>query len=437
MNMTENQLRREIGFTVAVSLVIGTVIGSGVFMKPGIVIASAGGSTMALWAWILGGIITLAGGLTVAEISSQIPKTGGLYVYLEEVYGKMWGFLSGWVQAIVYGPAIIAALGLYFGMLFVHLFGMNEQWQMWVGVITVLFLGTVNSIGTKYGGLVQTISTVGKLIPIALIIIFGLWKGNNDVLGMASGVTNVEISMGAAILATLFAYDGWMLVGFVAGEMKNPEKLLPRAIIVGLSVVTAIYLLVNVAMLHVLPADKIVALGPNAAGTAASILFGDIGGKLISVGILVSIFGCLNGKILTFPRVVYAMAERGQLPASQLLSRVHPNFGTPFYATASQIILAIIMMVISNPDRLSDIAIFAVYLFYIQAFFAVFILRKRNPGIKRVYSVPLYPIIPIVAIIGSGFVVISTIMDKPFDSLIAIGIAVIGLPVFWLLERRI
>lgn len=434
--MTENQLRREIGFTVAVSIVIGTVIGSGVFMKPGIVISSAGGSTMALWAWVLGGIITLAGGLTVAEISSQIPKTGGLYVYLEEVYGKVWGFLSGWVQAIVYGPAIIAALGLYFGMLFVNLFGMNEQWQMWVGLGAVVFLGTVNSIGTKYGGWVQMISTLGKLIPIALIIIFGLWKGNNNVLGMASGVTNVEISMGAAILATLFAYDGWMLVGFVAGEMKNPEKMLPRAIITGLSVVTAIYLLVNVAMLHVLPADKIVALGPNAAGTAASTLFGNIGGKLISVGILVSIFGCLNGKILTFPRVVYAMAERGQLPASRLLSSVHPKFGTPFYATASQIMLAIIMMVISNPDRLSDIAIFAVYLFYIQTFFAVFILRKRNSGIKRVYSVPLYPIIPILAIIGSGFVVISTIIDKPFDSLIAIGIAVIGLPVFWLLERR-
>lgn len=194
--------------------------------------------------------------------------------------------------------------------------------------------------------------------------------------------------------------------------------------------------MVNVAMLHVLPADKIVELGPNAAGTVASVMFGDIGGKLISVGILVSIFGCLNGKILTFPRVPYAMAERGQLPASRLLSQVHPKFGTPFYATVSQIILAIIMMIISNPDHLSDIAIFAVYLFYIQAFFAVFILRKRNAGIKRVYSVPLYPIIPIVAIIGSGFVVISTIMDKPFDTLIAIGIAVIGLPVFWMLERR-
>lgn len=435
MGMTENKLKKEIGFTVAMSLVIGTVIGSGVFMKPGKVIEYAGDSTMALWAWILGGIITLAGGLTIAEVSSQIPKTGGLYVYLEEVYGKVWGYLSGWVQTIIYGPAIIGALGLYFGSLLANLFSLEGQWKLWLGIGSVVFLGIINSIGTKYGGIVQTLSTVGKLIPIALIIVFGIWKGNNEVLGIGSGISSTEVSLGAAVLATLWAYDGWMLVGFVAGEMKNPAKLLPRAIITGLSLVTAIYLLVNVALLQVLPADKVVALGENAAGTAASVLFGDIGGKLISIGILVSIFGCLNGKILTFPRVPYAMAEREQLPGSGLLSRVHDKFGTPVYATTLQIVFAVVMMIISNPDRLSEIAIFSVYLFYIQAFFAVFILRKRNRDVKRVYSVPLYPLIPIVAIIGSGFVVISTIFDNPQDSLLAIGITLAGLPVYFMLQR--
>ncbi len=434
--ITEKQLKKDIGLTMAMSIVIGTVIGSGIFMKPGKVIESAGGSTMALWAWVLGGIITLAGGLTIAEISTQIPKTGGLYVYLEEVYGKFWGYLSGWVQTVIYGPALIAALGLYFGSLLAHLLGIEDSWKTVLGIGTVLFLAIVNSLGAKYGGIVQTAATIGKLIPIMLIAVFGILRGNSQILDMSSGVTTASISMGAAILATLWAYDGWMMVGFVAGEMKNPAKVLPRAIIGGLAIVTAAYLLVNLAMLHVLPANKIVSLGENSAGTAASLLFGDIGGKLISVGILVSIFGCLNGKILTFPRVPYAMAERNQLPAAGTLSRIHPKFGTPVPAIILQVVLATIMMIVSNPDRLSDIAIFSVYIFYIQAFLAVFILRKRNAGQVRAYSVPLYPIIPFIAIIGSGYIVVSTILNKPVDSLFAIGLTILGLPLYWLLQRK-
>jgi APA family basic amino acid/polyamine antiporter len=428
-------LKKEVGMTLATSLVIGTVIGSGIFMKPGKVIEYAGDSTMALWAWVLGGLITLASGLTIAEVGTQIPKTGGLYVYLEEVYGKVWGFLCGWVQTVIYGPAVIGALGLFFGSLLAHLFQWGEQWKLPLGIASVVFLAVVNSLGTKYGGFVQTAATLGKMIPIALIAVFGVWKGNGQILHMESGVTT-EISMGAAILATLWAYDGWMLVGFMAGEMKNPAKVLPRAIIGGLTVVTLAYLLVNVALLHLLPAAQIVQLGENAAGTAAFLLFGEMGGKLISVGILISIFGCLNGKILAFPRVPFAMAERGQLPFSRLLKRVNKTYATPVYAIISQVAIALIMMVASNPDRLSDLAIFSVYLFYIQAFCALFLLRKRNAGTVRTYSVPLYPIVPLFAIIGSGYIVISTIMNNPVDSLTAVAVTLVGLPLYWYLERK-
>lgn len=431
----EGQFKQNIGLTVAMSLVIGTVIGSGIFMKPGKVIASAGGSTMALWAWVLGGIITFASGLTIAEVSAQIPKTGGLYVYLEEVYGKVWGYLCGWVQTIIYGPAIIGALGLYFGSLLAALFGLDSEWKTAFGIISVLFLAIVNALGTKYGGILQAVATIGKLLPIAAIAIFGIWKGHEPVLNMASGV-NTHISMGAAILATLWAYDGWMLVGFVAGEMKNPAKLLPKAIISGLSIVTVAYLLVNVAMLHVLPAAKIVVYGENAAGTAAGLLFGPLGGKLISVGILVSIFGCLNGKILAFPRVPFAMAERGQLPGAKWLAKIDGKRGTPINSTIMQVVIATVMMLASNPDRLSDLAIFAVYLFYIQALAAVFILRKRNKKQENLYRVPLYPVIPLVAIIGSAYVVISTLFDNPTDTLFAIGVTIIGLPIYWALNRK-
>lgn len=434
MQMSENNLKKDIGFTVALSLVIGTVIGSGVFMKPGIILAQTGNSTNALWAWLIAGIITLASGLTIAEIGAQIPKTGGLNVYLEETYGKIWGYLCGWMQTIIYGPAIIGTLGLYLGSLVTNLFAFPDEWSIWVGIGFVLFLAGVNMLGTKYGGYVQTLSTAVKLIPIALIIIFGLWKGNSQIFDMSSGVT-AEISMGAAVLAALFAYDGWILVGSVAGEMKNPTKLLPKAIIGGLTLVTAIYLLVNLALLHVLPADQIVALGENAAGTAASVLFGDIGGKLISIGIIISIFGCLNGKIMAFPRVPFAMAERRQLPASRFLMKVHPKCKTPIFAIVSQILLAIILMLLSDPNRLSDISVFSTFLFYVLAFFAVFILRKRHAGTTRPYSVPLYPFIPLVAIIGAGFVIISSLINDPVGSLIVVGITLAGLPLYWFRNR--
>lgn len=432
---TEAQLKKDIGLIVAMSIVIGSVIGSGIFMKPGKVIAAAGDSNMALVAWVLGGIITLASGLTIAEVSAQIPKTGGLYVYLEEVYGRVWGYLCGWVQTLIYGPAVIGALGLYFGSLLAHFFGWSPEYKLMLAISTMAFLAFVNCLGSKYGGFIQAAATAGKLVPIALIAIFGLLQGNTQILNMPSGLST-HTGMAAAILATLWAYDGWVLVGFVAGEMKNPAKILPLAIVSGLIVVTVAYLSVNMAIMHVLPASDIVSFGENSAASAASVLFGGIGGKVISIGIIISIFGTLNGKILTFPRVPYAMAERGQLPFSGLLAKVHANFGTPVYATIFQILLAALFMTVGDPDRLTDIAIFAIYIFYIFAFVAVFLLRKRNRGKTREYSVPAYPVIPIIAIIGALFIIISTLLDNPTDTLYALGLTVVGLPMYWYLDRK-
>jgi basic amino acid/polyamine antiporter, APA family len=431
----EAALKKDIGLSVAMSIVIGTVIGSGIFMKPGSVLEYTGSSNLALLAWALGGLITLAGGLTIAEVATQIPKTGGLYVYMEEVYGKLWGYLSGWVQTVIYGPAVIGALGLYFGSLIANLFSWEKSFGPWIGIGTVLFLTIVNNFGTKYGGFVQNLFTIGKLVPIALIIVFGIAQGNEQILNSSSGSV-VEISMGAAILATLFAYDGWLMVGFVAGEMKNPGKTLPKAIIGGILIVMAAYLLVNIALLHILPASEIVRLGENLAASAATILFGPLGGKLIAVGIAVSIFGCLNGKILTIPRVPFAMAERNQLPMAKTFSKVSEKYGTPIAATYLQVVIAIIMMILTDPDYLSEMAIFAVYIFYMFAFYAVFKLRKRNKGAARVYSVPLFPVVPIFAIIGSVYIVGATIMNDPFDSLTAIVITLAGLPVYYWLQRK-
>ncbi|MEW8986583.1 MAG: amino acid permease, partial [Bacillus sp. (in: firmicutes)] len=421
----KTHLKKNIGFAVATSLVVGTVIGSGIFMKPGVVISATGNSTLALWAWVIGGIITLASGLTIAEVSVKIPKTGGLYAYIEEVYGKKWGFLCGWVQTLIYGPAIMGALSLYFGSLVAGVFGFTGNSYVYIGIITILFLGFMNLLGTQYGGFIQTVSTIGKLIPIIFIATFGMFQGDIQILNMDSGDSR-SFSMGAAVLATLWAYDGWMNVGYMAGEMKNPSKTLPRAIITGILIVILSYLTVNIAMLHVLPASKIVELGPNAASTAAEILFGKMGGTLLTIGILISIFGCLNGKILTFPRIPFAMAENGLLPAARVWAKVHPKYQTPVMATIMQLVIAIIMMLLGSADRLSDIAIFAVFTFYGMSFAAVFLLRKKVKVTS--YKVPLYPITPLVAIIGAIYILGSTVINAPTDALLSIGIALIGLP---------
>ena len=230
------ELKRSIGFITATAIVIGTVIGSGIFMKPGIVIGATGDSTLALLVWVIGGIITLASGLTIAEVSAKIPETGGLYVYIEKVYGRFWGFLCGWVQTIIYGPAVIGALGLYFGTLFANIFSLPKESELWIGIMAVLFLSVVNMLGSQFGGIVQSVLTAAKLLPIFLIIVFGVVKGNVPIFGMDSG-SSQAINFGAGVLATLWAYDGWMNVGFVAGEMKNPAKTLPKAIITGILIV--------------------------------------------------------------------------------------------------------------------------------------------------------------------------------------------------------
>lgn len=433
MTEGQNNLKKNLGLIATMALVIGMVIGSGIFMKPGSVILAAGDSTLALTAWLLGGSITLAAGLTVSELGAQIPKTGGLYTYLNEVYGKVWSYLYGWMQTVIYGPATIGALGLYFSSLMLPFFGLHEDLKLLIAVAAVFFMTGVNCLGTKYGGFIQTIATVGKLIPIALIAIVGLWKGNGQILGMTSGVSP-SLGMGAAILATLWAYDGWIGVSFVAGEMKDPARQLPRAIIFGLGIVIVAYLTINMAIMHVLPAEEIAALGKMASGTASGLLFGEIGGRLINIGILISIFGALNGYILTNGRVPYAMALNGQLPASFVWAKVPQSVGTPVNAMLLEAVLATVLMIFFDPDSLTDVAMFVMWTFYISAFIAVFVLRKRYPSAERSYRVPGYPFIPVIAISGALYIIVSMFINKPVDALLAIGITLVGLPIYWFVK---
>ena len=434
MEKENNDVRRSLGFGSAISIVIGTIIGSGIFFKQASILDSAGSSTMAIAAWIFGGVITLTAGLTIAEIGAQMPYTGGLYVYVENLYGRICGFLAGWMQVIVYGPAIIASVAGFMSIMITNLFGIDAKWRIPVALITIIAIGLMNFLENNVAAAFSVITTIGKMIPIAAIIIFGLFWGHQDALGQTvSEVNRSTGGFGVAVLATLFGYDGWILIANLGGEMKNPQKLLPKAIILGISSVLVIYTLITIGIFIFIPANMIHSLGENTTSYLATKAFGEIGGKLLSIGIIISMMGTLNGKIITFPRIVYAMARRGDLPFSRLLSYVTPKGKSPIIATVFIIILATIMMLFFDPDHLSDLCVFTIYCFYLMTFFGIFILRKKNN--KRPFSTPLYPLVPIVAIAGGLFVLISELFNDPAGVLLFVSIVVIGLPVLYVVKR--
>lgn len=425
-------LNRSLGFWSALALVVGTVIGSGIFFKQSSVLDSAGSTGGALLAWLLGGLITLTAGLTIAELGAQMPHTGGLYAYMEGIYGRFWGFLSGWMQIVVYGPAIIASIAAYLGILLVGFFHLQTTWAVPLAILVIVLIGCLNMLENRFGAAFQIITTLGKLLPIAAIIIFGLFYGDQDAFGQTlHTVSHTTGNFGVAVLASLFAYDGWILVANLGGEIKNPQKLLPRAIICGISLVLVAYTLVSYGILHFLPAATIHQLGQQTTVYFANRAFGTIGGRLLNIGIIVSMVGCLNGKIMTFPRIVYAMAQRRQLPFSVQLAYLHQQTHEPMVATAAIIVYASIMILFFDPDRLSDLCIFTVYCFYVAAFVGVFLLRHRHAHQSRPFSTPGFPFTPLIAILGALFVIISEIGSDLPGVLLSLLIVALGIPVYF------
>lgn len=432
--MSNQDLKKSITFSQAISIVVGVIIGSGIFLKTGVVFQNAGSPYLGIIAWFIGGIITLTSALTIAEISSAIPETGGLYAYLKVLYGDVWAFLLGWVQTIIAYPASAAALAIAFATFSTFFIPLTDMQQKLLAIFILLFVVTMNIIATKFGGIIQLISTIGKLIPIAVIIGFGLIKGTANDLNFIQ-TTAPSLGFGAALLGTLWAYDGWVGVTTIAGELKNPSKNLPRAIIIGVSSVMGIYIVFNLALLKVMPMNEII-LSSKPASDVATILFGKGGAIFITAGILVSVFGALNGYILTGGRVPLAMAEKGQLPFSNFLKQVHPKFNTPANSLIVITVLAILYILSGSFNALTDLTIFILWIFFVMTVCSIFILRRRKDIEKPEYRVPLYPIVPLVGILGGSYILYSTLVSSPINSIIGIGIALLGLPFYFYLKNK-
>ena len=432
----KSELKPELGLISAMSIVVGVVLGAGAFMKPPAVLAAAGDSTLALWAWALGGLFSAAGGLTLCELGAMFPRTGGVYVYLEEVFGEKLAFLYGWMITFLFGPATVGALAGYFSSVFCLIFDIPGNYLPVVSGGVLAFVTFVNSISVTAAGRVQMIATACKLVPILLLVVFGLWKGNGQVLGMTCAGAGAATSFSVAVLATLFAYDGWAQVASLGGEIKNPAKILPRAIIGGLSFLVVVYLAINVALLKVLPADQMVALGHDASTIAAQKLFGLTGGNMISVGIMIAMIGGLNGYIMTLSRVLYSMGVRGHMPGSRLWSKIDSDSNTPVCAIVFLVAASFVYNLLFDADRLSNIASFSNWIFYMLTFIAVIVARRTFAHLPRPYKVPLYPLTPALAICGALYVFYGMIMAEPLNAFFSIALTLAGLPVFWYMAER-
>lgn len=428
-------LKRDLGFFSALSTVMGLVIGGGVFFKISSVTAATGSSSLTIIVWLLAGFITINAGLTVAELASALPVAGGIYKYIEYIYGKVPAFLLAWAQSVIYYPAGISALSIIFATQVMNLCNISGNWQIPIAISLAVFLYLVNLLGAKVGGRIQSISLIAKLIPIILIIVVGIFTPSAHpvtIFTVTSGShSNFWSSLGGGLLATMFAFDGWMNVGNLAGEMKKPEKDLAKSIIVGLFFITLIYVLISFVFIKALPFHLIPG-NQNTASEAAIKIFGDIGGKIVTIGILISVFGSVNGYTMTGPRVSYVLGVDDEIVFSKFFSKLTKNTRVPANAGLIQTIIAIAMIFMGSFDYLTDMLVFVMWIFSMMMFIGVFILRRNEPELERPYKINFYPLPPLIALAGGAYIIISTLLRQPDLAFMGIGITLLGLPIYYI-----
>lgn len=463
MGKKEESLARQLNLFDSTMVMVGIVIGSGIFLTTGIMAKSIPSAGLILLAWITGGLLTLAGALTYAELGAAIPEAGGQYVYLKKAYGPLIGFLFGWILFLVYMTGGIAGLALafseYFGKFFPSLavskiiysaefsieffnFTLPVKYSLsagqLVGVGVIILLSIFNFIGVGFGKIIQNLFTVLKIGIIIVIIALGFAIGKGTAVDLSLKVegfspSQLFIGFGVALVAVIWSFDGWNNINFVAGEIKKPKRNLPLALILGTVGVTVLYVLTNYIYLYALPVKKMVGVVP-VAEEATSALFGGATGAFVSAIVIISTFGSLNGSILTGPRVYYAMAKDNLF--FHKVSNVHPRFKTPGFAILIQAIWACVLTVSGTFEQIFTFAMFIAIVFWIAATCSVFTLRKKFPNLPRPYKTWGYPVVPIIFIAASAGILLNTLIEKPVESLAGLVLTALGIPVYFYWKRK-
>ena len=454
----EARLVRGLGTWDAALLTIGSVVGTGIFITTGDMAKVLPSAGLILLVWVAGGLLTLAGALTYAELGVLFPRAGGLYHYVKEAYGPLWGFLYGWIAFLVIMSGGNATLGVGFGEYlgsFLPWFStqhvlfsvpLSLPWGSWTwavsggqlaGVIALVVLTAINHVGLKEGAWVQNVLTALKIGSIVALGVFGLLAaapaGNALAQPSHALPSGLLAAFGVAMIAALWTYDGWYGLTCSAGEVRNPARSLPRGLILGTLAVLALYVLLNLVYLRALPIAGIAAT-PRIGETAAAVLFGPRAARLVSLAVLVSTFGCLSSTILYSSRIYLPMAADGLFFRS--LARVHPRYRTPVRSLWAQTAWSVVLTVSGTYEQLFTYVVFASVVFHAATGAAVFVFRRRLPDAPRPYRTWGYPVVPALFILACLLLIGNTLKEKPVESLLGLGILALGVPAFLIFRSR-
>ncbi|MFI5253742.1 MAG: APC family permease, partial [Bacteroidota bacterium] len=434
-----HELRRELSLLDSTMINVGSMIGSGIFLVPATIALYLHHSSSIILVWIFGGVVSLFGALSVAELGAMYPSAGGQYVYLREAFGPLWGFLYGWTAFTVILPAAIAAVAVAFATYLGYFFPFTPTDIKIIAIASIILLTAINCYGVKAGAMVQNgftflkMGSLGALI-IAGFIVKGALPAERVALAQPVDFYSLINGVGLALVAVLWSYDGWIEITYVAGEVKNPQRTIPRSLILSTIIVILIYVLINYTYLLVIPVDAM-SKSTMVAADAAGALLGSRYAVLAVIGIILATIGANNGFILTGARIYYAMAAEKMF--FKPMANINPRYGTPVYSLVGQGIWACILTLTGTFDQLFTYVMFASWIFYAMTAGAVIILRKKYPNTPRHYKTPGYPYTSIVFIIFSVCLVLNTLIGDPRDSLIGAGIIALGLPAYFYWKLKI
>lgn len=433
------ELRRTLSQRDLVFIVVGTVIGSGIFLTPGAVVRAAGSGGMALVAWTVGGILSLLGALTFAELGASRPQSGGLYVYLRDAFGPALAFLFGWTMFLVIGSGSLATLASAFPRYVGAFVPVSAGAARAISIAMIIAVAALNIRGTRQSANVQGVATALKagvlLLLAALLVTLGdppasvatqRWWPEQMSLSVLSGTMT-------GMIGVLWAYEGWQYATFSAGEMVDAQRTFGRAIVAGTLILIAIYVFANVGYFSALGVDG-VAQSTRVASDAASAVIGPWAGQALAVVILVSIFSASNGLTLTLPRLFFAMSQDRLFFAR--LAEVHPRFGTPAWAIVGTALWSIALVLSGTFEQLLTYVVFMSWLWFALAALAIFAYRRREPDAPRPFRCPGYPLTPILFVLSALGIVVNTVFTQPTQSLIGLGITVLGVPAYWFWRSR-
>ena len=433
--MTET-LKRTLGSRDLTLLVVGNVIGSGIFLVPASVLLQSGESVpIAISVWLVGGLLSLMGALSYAELGSMDPGAGGLYAYIRDAFGPFPAFLYGWTLFFVIGAGTVATLAVAAADYMTQFTPMSSTQKSIIAVTLIVVMAVINVRGTKGSASVQNLATAIKVIAILAMsaVLFVLGEGSTLPAVVRTVAPASMSGIGLSIISVLWAYEGWQYVTFVAGEAKDPQRTIPRALIVGTLILIAVYLVANFAYVAALGTARM-AVSDRVAGEAVAQVLGPTAGKAIALAIIISMYSAAHATVITAPRVYFSMARDGLF--FQKLAEIHPRYGTPAIAVLASCAWAAVLAMTGTFQQLLTYVVFIGWIFYALGAAAVIALRIKRPDAVRPFRVPGYPVTPALFVVAAAVIVGNTVISQPRQAAIGIGVVLLGAPAYMMWRKR-